>query len=43
MEIGTPYRRIVPVLVVAADGPDALTGRCYPSGRNPGIMSVSER
>jgi hypothetical protein len=43
IEIGTPYRRIVPVLVVAADGPDALTGRSYPPRRNPGIMSVSER
>ena len=43
MEIGTPYRRIVPVLVVAANGPDALTQRYYPPGRNPGIISVTER
>ena len=43
MEIGTPYRRIVPVLVVAANGPGALTERHYPPGRNPGIISVNER
>jgi hypothetical protein len=41
MEIGTPYRRIVPVPVVAANGPDALTERYYPPGRNPGIISVN--
>jgi hypothetical protein len=42
MEIGTPYRRIVPVPVVAADGPDALTGGAT-CQEKPGIMSVSER
>jgi hypothetical protein len=41
LEIGTPYRRIVPVLVVASGGPDPLTERYYPPRRNPGIISVN--